>query len=403
MTRFGLRALRDAPWLTADRVRGHARMIALIAALAVAALALTATGGVDVLGNPLGTDFSAFHAAGSLARDGQATAAYDWGRLHAVEQALFGSTTPLYIWSYPPFALLPMSWLAGLPYGWALATFLVAGFGAYWVVVRRLAPPGTAAFWAIAGFPAVYVNVVHGQNGFLSTALLGAGLALLERRPALAGVLIGLMAYKPQLMLLVPIALVCGGCWRTIVSAGITVAGLCALSVLAYGTDPWYAFVEGLGMSRRAILDEGSTGFHKLQSVLAAVRLLGGSTQAAWAAQALVGLASCAVVIRVWRTDAPLRIRSAVLCAAALLSTPFLNVYDLVLLALPAAMITGSEPRYVARPWEGTTLLAAWLLPIFCVPLAERIALPTTPWVLAALLAVCAARARAPAARPAPL
>jgi hypothetical protein len=48
------------------------------------------------------------------------------------------------------------------------------------------------------GLPCGFVNVGHGQNGFLTAALLGGALHLIDRRPWIAGVLIGCLAYQPQ-------------------------------------------------------------------------------------------------------------------------------------------------------------------------------------------------------------
>ena len=62
----------------------------------------------------------------------------------------------------------------------------------------------------------------HGQTGFLTAALLTGGVLCLERREALAGILFGLLAYKPQFGLLIPLVLVAGGYWRAIAAAGAT-------------------------------------------------------------------------------------------------------------------------------------------------------------------------------------
>ena len=59
-------------------------------------------------------------------------------------------------------------------------------------------------------FPATFINLFHGQNGFLNAALLGAALLALDRRPVVAGILFGLLSYKPHLGLLVPLALLAG-------------------------------------------------------------------------------------------------------------------------------------------------------------------------------------------------
>ena len=64
-------------------------------------------------------------------------------------------------------------------------------------------------------FPAVFLNAAHGQNGFLSAALLGGGLLIMDRRPLLAGVCFGAMAFKPHLALAIPFALIFARRWMT--------------------------------------------------------------------------------------------------------------------------------------------------------------------------------------------
>jgi len=381
--------LRRASWLTPERVRAHARTVAIVGWLVLAALLATSHGGVDLLGRPIGTDFSSFYAAGTLARAGQPAGAYDWPLLRSVEQSIFGAGTPFYSWAYPPFALMPMALLAGLPYLLALAVFVGLTFVAFWVVVRRMVPPGPEALWAFVGFPAIFVNAAHGQNGFLSTALLGAGLMLLERRPVAAGVAFGLLAFKPQLALLVPVALAFERRWSTIAAAAATVAVLLGAALLAYGPSPWSGFFQAAALSRQAILEQGGTGFHKLQSVLAAVRLLGGPSTLAWVLQAAASIAALAVVAWLWRGRATPAVKGAALVAGGLLATPFLNVYDLVLLALPLALLAPRANGPAPLPWERLVLLAAWLLPFVAVAAAGGAMLPLTPLVLVALLWLC--------------
>ena len=76
-------------------------------------------------------------------------------------------------------------------------------------------------FWLLLAlaFPAVFVNIGHGHNGFLTAALIGAGLLMLDRRPILAGILFGLMAYKPQFGVLIPLVLAATGRWRAFLAA----------------------------------------------------------------------------------------------------------------------------------------------------------------------------------------
>ena len=117
---------------------------------------------------------------------------------------------PFYGWHYPPFFFAIAVLVAAFPYAWGLAIWLTAWLAAYLAAIRAILPRPETLLIATA-FPAVFVNIGHGQNGFLTTALLGGALQLLDRRPWLAGVLIGLLAYKPQFGVLIPVALLAGG------------------------------------------------------------------------------------------------------------------------------------------------------------------------------------------------
>ena len=84
----------------------------------------------------------------------------------------------------------------------------------------------------------------------------------------------GCLAYKPQFGLLVPLVLAATGRWRAIAAAGATVLAIAGLTWAAFGADVFAAFWHSLAMTQRVIL-EGAPGFYKIQSVYAALRLLG--------------------------------------------------------------------------------------------------------------------------------
>src|SRR6185295_1703313 len=81
------------------------------------------------------------------------------------------------------------------------------------------------------GFPATLWNLTAGQNGFLTAALIGGTLTLMERRPTLAGICLGLLTYKPHFGLLFPVALIAAGQWRVIAFAAATALALAAASL----------------------------------------------------------------------------------------------------------------------------------------------------------------------------
>ncbi len=282
--------LRTGAWLTRERVRLVA--LALLAASAIGAgfLIATSDGLNDRLGRPLGTDFSNVYAAGTYVLDGQPTAPFDPARQYAREQAIFGTATQFYGWHYPPFFLGLAALLALMPYVLALALWQGVTLILYVLSIRAILPPALAGGgkreWLLLAlaFPAVFVNLGHGHNGFLTAALMGGALLQLDERPLLAGILFGLLAYKPQFGLLIPLVLIAGGHWRAFVSAAVTVALLALGVTLAFGPDVWSAFLASTKFTREVVLEQGDTGWYKIQSVFSWVRMWGGGITLAYAA-----------------------------------------------------------------------------------------------------------------------
>jgi len=109
-------------------------------------------------------------------------------------------------------------------------------------------------------FPPVFVNISHSHNGFLTAALLGTALVVLERRPWLAGMLFGLLIYKPQFGVLIPLVLIATGRWRAFAGAALTVAALTLATLIAFGAEVWRAFFASAALTRVEVLEQGGTG-----------------------------------------------------------------------------------------------------------------------------------------------
>src|SRR5436309_6182249 len=160
--------LRSGDWLTVGRARTYSLMLLGICAIVVTAWIALSDALVDRNGKPLGTDFSNVYAAGSLTWQGRAAEAYEPALQHQAEKAIFaGRDVPFYGWHYPPFFFAVAFLVAAVPYGWGLAIWLVASFAAYLAMLRAILPRPETLLIA-AAFPAVFVNVGHGQNGFLT-------------------------------------------------------------------------------------------------------------------------------------------------------------------------------------------------------------------------------------------
>ncbi len=288
-------------------------------------------------GRPFGDDFINYWSAAFLTLHGRAAEIYDIHAFHAFQQSVTGPTLTGYHYSYPPVMLLLSAPLAFIPYVPALFVWLAAGWYAFYRVLKQVMPGRGALLLALAT-PALLINAVGGQNGAWTAALLGGGLSLIERRPYLAGVLFGLMVYKPQLAILLPIAFIAGRKWRTFLAAGATAGGLLALSVLVFGPDLWAQYVRLVTVLRHVILEENGV-VHRMVSVFVAARPLGASVETAYIIQAAFGLVACVAVAAVWFKDAPAGIKNAVLLLGTCLATPYLQDYDLVFGALVVAWL----------------------------------------------------------------
>jgi hypothetical protein len=356
--------LQSGRWLTAGRARGYS--LILLGAYVIAMVGWIALSDrlIDRNGKPVGTDFSNVYAAGALTWQGRPADAYQPARQHAAEMAVFGGReVPFYGWHYPPFFLAIAVLVAALPYAWGLSIWLAASLAAYLAALRAILPRPETPLVALA-FPAVFVNIGHGQNGFLTAALLGGALHLLDRRPWLAGVLIGLLAYKPQFGVLIPVALLAGGRWSTIGAAIATVAALLVVSFAMLGGGVWHAFADSTTFTQTVVLEQGGTGWEKIQSIFSAVRMWGGSVPTAYAMQIALALMLAASLARLWQSDAAFELKAAALATGSLLATPYVLDYDLVVLAVAIAFLVRHGLNEGFRDYEISALAAAWIVPL---------------------------------------
>lgn len=388
-----LSALRDADWLDPQRARAWRNILLAITGLAAAAWVALSRGGFDLTGKPLGTDFLSFYAASKLALGGDPAGAYRVATHQAAEIAVLGRDTGYAAFFYPPLFLLICAPLAALPYLASLAAWLCATGAAFAASLRGWLDRRLG--WAtVAAFPAILMNICHGQNAFLSAALLGAGALWLETRPLLAGAAFGLLAFKPHLGLLLPLALAGRGRWKAFAAAAASVLAFAAASLAAFGPEAWRGFFAGSALAR-ATLEQGLVEPGKMASVFAAVRVLGGPLALAYAAQAIVTLAVAALLVLTLRRRPDPRAEGALIIICALLATPFLLDYDLVSLAFPLAWLAGEGLATGFRPWEKTVLFLGFLLPLITRGLAMGAHAPIAPFVLLALLALMLKRAGA--------
>jgi hypothetical protein len=302
------------------------------------------------------TDFISFWAAGRLVLDGFPAQAFDWDILRRIEVAKLGQDfAGNYPWHYPPPFFFVASVLALLPYSVAYLGWVLASIVPYLAAMRAIVGHNFGFLLALAP-PIVFLNALVGQNGFLTAALIGGTLYLIPIRPVLAGICLGLLTYKP------PIALIAAGHWRVFVSASVTAIAMFVVSWLAFGTESWLAFFHWMPRSSQAILTEGKATWWKLQSIFSMVRYFGGTEQLAWAFQFVLTASVAAVLALMWRGHVPYTLKAAALAAGTLLATPYLAIYDMMVLAIPVAFLVRIGLKTGFRGYELPALGGALVL-----------------------------------------
>lgn len=396
MNRF-LSDLRSGAWLTPERMKLWAPLFAGVSILLLGFDFWTHTrfGLVDGKGEQVGRDFVNYWAGARLALHGRADMAYDLRRFLAYERGLTAPNAEVKWYGYPPVAMLLAAPFGALPFLPALAAWTLSA----WAVLSRMLAPRMGLFFAACALmatPAFYENALSGQNGAFSAVLLAGGLLLLDERPLLAGVLFGLLCYKPQLGVLIPVALIASGRWRTAFAAGGAIALLVGASMLQVGVQPWVEFLHNAPLHRQIL--ETQTGiWQRMPVVYLSLRWFGAPNALAYAAQGLSALLAATAVFQVWRGPARVALKGASLLIATFLATPYAWDYDMVVLLFAAAWYWGEAEASGWRDWEKTALALMVVSPWFLPALAKYAHLQLGPAVLWLMLGLTLARVRAQA------
>lgn len=352
-------------------------------------------------------DFFALWSYGKIAAAHPATELYSFATLHARQVALGMTPDSQNPFPYPPIAILlflPLHF-ASYPVAYALwelttlALFLWAVVATCWRSPRIVLPVLIA--------PVTVIAIDSGQSGFLSGALLVAGLRLAQDRPVLSGILIGLLAYKPQLGLLVPVALVAAGLWRPVLAACLTILALAALTTACFGWGVWPAWLHLLPIYSRWFAHSRIILQYML-TVEANLRMLGVPPAVADAIQALSAIA---MVLTVWTCfrRGPGEQAIAALLVATFLCTPHALIYDAPMLTAALILFVGARLRAgdgftageVAALASGVLFPIAMVLKGWHIPISGPVLLVLLAVIVRDVMATAPARHAPPAGQPA--
>lgn len=338
-------------------------------------------------------DFANYWMAGRLTLESNTAVLFGLpDRYFDAMKAVFGADYPWHNWSYPPHAVLWLIPLGLAPFLPAMVLFLGLTLALYLVALATLQARWTPMS-ALLLLPFIAGNLVATQNGFLTTALMIAGLALRARNPILAGVILGILTFKPQLGFLLPILLVVEGRWRVILSAAATAFLLFAISVVVFGLGSWMDYFAFVAPYQTEVMNKLGGDFPLMMgSAFGAARGYGLDAPAALLIHlpfAAIGIVLFAIGL--WKvTD--FHARAFITLLASLIITPYSVSYDFGAVATFAALWPIATREDVTPPPLRIPLLLVAMLPIVMLPIG-KIGLPLAPLVLiAALFALLASQ-----------
>ncbi len=358
-----------------------------------AAVGFTGTGDRGIAGPLKGADFAQFYTLGHLASDQRIAVMYDAASFHEAQVDLIPeSSREIYPPVYPPQAALLFAPFSGLSYQLALLVWCLITIGGYGLIVwstwRPFAdrlPDRTLAIAAAAAFPPFWSLVLHGQVTLILLVAFWAGWLALERRSQwLAGLAFGLLALKPQFGIPLAVVVLACGEWRLLAGAASSVAAQAAAVWLVLGSTAFTAFAGSIPttMAYADLLEAKPFMSHSLRALTRLTPNWIGLPL--WAILAVIVLW---YTVRVWKSQAPVRVKLGTVVLASVLVNPHLIIYDLTVLVLPllwfgAYMQEPGRRERAASYW----MAVYWLFALTFVPTAAAIGLQASVVVMLGLL-----------------
>lgn len=325
-------------------------------------------------GVPLGGDFIAFWSAARGVVAGHAGDLYNSAFFESWLQTMVPAENPYDLtWQYPPsyyFLILP---LAFLPYSagyaaWTGGSLIAFAATGYVIGLRE------RWLFVVLSAPVVFNAAITGQNGFLTASLLAGAALLPDRRPMIAGLCAALLTVKPQLGLLLPIAYAAGGCWRAFGWATVGTVFLGLASVIAFGVEPWLHFPEGAVLVSERLSD-GVMPLFKMPTTFAGFMLAGAPKALALSVHSVIAFCVVGTVAIVWRRVREPDLRAAILCTGVFFISPYIYYYELVVAALPIALVAKRAMKSGWLKYEQLSFGMLFLIPMFIPSAAYRFGL----------------------------
>ncbi len=353
-----------------DRLRLYVCFILGICLFRAIALISSVDNMLDATNSPVGYDFITFWSAGYLALEGVPEAAFIRERIVEIQQLAVPGNDAVFLWHYPPTFMLLTTVLAAIPYLASYFLFIGGSFLFYVYSLKRLFQHRYAILLIIA-YPAVYLTMVHGQNSLLSTGLLACAIVCFRSRPVLAGVFIGLLAFKPQLGVLIPLVLIVSQQWRVFWSAAVTTGVFVGLSLTVFGWELWDIFFQNMSVVK-SLMGQGGLLSEKMPSLYITLKMIGFADHFAYVMHWGMASGVVGVLMWLWYRCGPTNMAFAALIPAILLILPYLFDYEMTLLAIPIALLAMDMAEKGGMSWEKTILVCGFVTPLILAGIGQN-------------------------------
>jgi hypothetical protein len=364
------------PRLRFTRREIHAQLTILVIALwTVGAIEFSMPG--RILGDRVqarGADFAHFYSLARLSADGQLGGFADAELLRNVQIAAVPSSEQQWFPpAYGPQVALLLTPLGYLSYAQALVVWMVVTALVYLLIVKmiidraaRLSEFRATARLAAIAFVPFWSLMLHGQLSIISVLLVTLAYRFLEAgRTAAAGIALGLMIYKPSLALPIWAVLLLSGQWAMLLTAALAAIAELSVGIVAAGPGSLDAYRRMLEQSGALalLLRAQPTELHSWHNFW--LLLLPNHEATALTLYALTAALSIGLAALAWRRAESTATRLSALLLAAVLASPHLYTYDLVILMPAWLWLTD---RFLAdrnvRPLVGWVLYVGYAAPL---------------------------------------
>ncbi|HWQ97791.1 MAG TPA: glycosyltransferase family 87 protein [Clostridia bacterium] len=332
-----------------------------------------------------GIDFADYYTAGHMAISGELDSVYSVPAHRATMEQVLGVVVPFTLpWRYPPVFLLAIIPFSLLPFKISMVLWLGVTLVLAAVAIFRMLPEKRWLGALALGFPGVFMNFRWGQNGFLSAAILAAGVGALEINPVLGGAMLGLLVYKPQFAVFPFLILLLTKRWKALLSAIASALAISLASMALFGVDQWIEFFRSLFVSSSNLMEAESATIAAIQvSVYNSMMVLTESPLASMLAQGICSLGAIIAVCWIFRKSDRFALKGAALVLGIPLAIPYFMQYDLMILAVPLVLLAYDYSKSGFRKNELIITTLVWFLPVISWPLMRNTGIQICPLLLA--------------------